>query len=156
MKETLFRFNPFTIAEWSPEQVKQQYDIFAQELVGDDTQMVLANDIDVYANMGYLIGEMIARYSKDVSNMEATLKVNIANTIYRERNQYVEEHKNEKAPAMSYFENRALSQYLEETKVLNEKEAFLKRFKYAYDSIQDKQNALKKKLDSVRFDLLGR
>jgi len=155
MKEILFRFNPFTIAEWSNNQVKEQYDVFANELVDDDTQMVLANNIDLYANMGYLIGEMIARYSEDVANMEAKLKSNVSNQIYKLREQWLKDSA-DKPPAMSYFENKANSMYLDETMELNTKEAFLKRFKYAYDSIQDKQNALKKKLDSVRFDLLGR
>lgn len=155
MKETLFRFNPFTVATWDNSQIKTQYDVFAEQLRDGDSIMELSENIDLYANMGYLIGEMIARYSRDVDDMDSQLKVNIANSTYRERNQWLSE-KADKAPAMSYFENRALSMHLDEMKALNEKEAFRKRFKYAYDSIQDKQNALKKKLESVRYEIGGR
>lgn len=155
MKEILFRFNPFTVAEWSNDQIKVQYDVFANNLSEGDTLMELSNNIDLYANMGYLIGEMIARYSRDVDDMEAQLKVDIANTISKERIQWLKDNA-DKPPAMSFFENRALSMNLKAMNELNEKEAFRKRFKYAYDSIQDKQNALKKKLESVRFEIGGR
>lgn len=155
MKETLFKFNPFTVAEWDNEQIKAQYDVFANQLSDNDSPMGLSENIDLYANMGYLIGEMIARYSRDVDNMESQLKVDMANTISKERIQWLKDNA-DKPPAMSYFENRALSMHLDEMKALNEKEAFRKRFKYAYDSIQDKQNALKKKLESVRFEIGGR
>jgi len=155
MKEILFRFNPFTVAEWSNDQIKEQYDVFAKNLMEGDSPMELSTNIDLYANMGYLIGEMIARYSRDVDDMEAQLKVDIANTISKERIQWLKDNA-DKPPAMSFFENRALSMNLVAMKDLNEKEAFRKRFKYAYDSIQDKQNALKKKLESVRYEIGGR
>jgi len=155
MKEILFRFNPFTVAEWSNDQIKEQYDVFAKNLMEGDSPMELSTNIDLYANMGYLIGEMIARYSRDVDDMEAQLKVDIANTISKERIQWLKDNA-DKPPAMSFFENRALSMNLIAMKDLNEKEAFRKRFKYAYDSIQDKQNALKKKLESVRYEIGGR
>lgn len=155
MQEKLFRFNPFNIKEWSELELKEQYGILENHLMLGDSPMELANDIDVYANMGYLIGEMVARYYEMVSNMESQLKVNLANAVYRERNDWIKTNA-DKAPAMSYFENKAQSMFLDETIKLNEKEANLKRFKYAYDSIEDKQNALKKKLESVRFDLFNK
>jgi hypothetical protein len=154
-QERLFRFNPFKIMEWSEEELILQYNILEEALTCGDTPMELSNDIDLYANMGYLIGEMVARYSESVSNDDVILKTNIANEIYRERDQWVKE-KVDKAPAMAYFESKALSKYIKESIILNQKEASLKRFKIAFESIQDKQNALKKKMESIKFDTFGR
>ena len=152
MKERLFRFNPFQIAQWSEEQVTEQYEVLSDNLIGDDTPFSIANDIELYSDMGYLIGEMVARYSELVANDDVLLKTNIANEIYRERDQWLKE-KVDKPPAMAYFEAKALSKFIKESIILNQKESTLKRFKYAYDSIQDKQNALKKKLESVKLDM---
>ena len=153
--ERLFRFNPFNIKEWKDHEVKEQYEILENSLSFSDTPMELAWDIDVYANMGYLVGEMIARYYELVSVHEVKLDSEIANYIYRERDQWLKE-KVEKAPAMSYFENKAKSVYIDGLSEQARLESNLKRFKYAYDSIQDKQNALKKKLESIKFDTFGR
>lgn len=153
--EKLFRFNPFNIKEWNDAEIKEQYTILESKLLFGDSPMELSNDIDVYANIAYLIGEMIARYYEKVSITESKLKVNIANTIYRERNDWMKSS-SDKAPAMSYFENKANSMFLDEIQELAIMESNLKRFKYAYDSIELKGNALKKKLDSLKFDLLNR
>lgn len=155
MKETLFRFNPFNIANWTNEQVKEQYDIFAESLIDSDNSIALATNIDLYANMGYLIGEMIARYYQDVSITEAEYKVSLANEITKSRNQWLKEH-SDKPPAMSFFENQVMSKQLDELKELTRLETNLKRFKYAYESIDQKQNALKKKLESIKYDTIGR
>lgn len=156
MEEKLFRFNPFQIEQWTPEQVKEQYEVFSQQLQDDDTSTIaLAENIDIYANMGYLIGEMIARYYQTVANFEASIKSKIAMDIYRERDVWVKSQA-EKPPAMSYFEAIVHSKFEKELLELADYEAKLKRFKYAYDSIEAKQNALKKKLESVRYDTFGR
>lgn len=154
-EEKLFRFNPFRIKEWTNEEVTEQYTILEESLMLGDTPVELAHDIDVYANLGYLMGEMIARYYETCSNLESRLKVDVANHIYRSRNQWLKQNA-DKAPAMSYFENEANSMFLNEQMELVKTEANLKRFKYAYDSIESKQNALKKKMESLRYDTLSR
>lgn len=153
--EKLFRFNPFNIKNWEEKELVEQFDILERTLTGGDTPFELANDIELFANMGYIIGEMIARYYQSVSSLDAKLKVDLANATYRERNEWVKTN-TDKAPAMSYFENKAQSMFLDETMKLVEYEANLKRFKYAYDSIESKQNALKKKLESIKFDMFNK
>lgn len=155
MPETLFRFNPFNIKEQPDDWIVAQYTAQEESLMFDDSPSALAHDIDVYANMNYLIGEMIARYSLLVSIADAELKVNLSNMTYKQRDQYVATHA-DKPPAMSYFENVALSLYLKENIELSRMESVLKRYKIAYESIEAKQNALKKKLDAIRFDVLNR
>jgi hypothetical protein len=114
--------------------------------------MELAKDIDIFANMGYLVGEMIARYSEQVSIMDNTVKVDYANETYRERDYYLKTH-SDKAPAMAYFENKARAKLLDAYSELARMESTLQRFKFAYTSIEQKQNALKKRLEAIKFDL---
>ena len=149
--ERLFMFNPFQIKEWTSDQVKEQFDILIDSLSGDDTPFALAYDIEIYANLGYLCGEMIARYYQDYTSDKLDIENKISNDTYREREAW-SKMTPEKPPAMSYFEAKAQTKYIDELKQLAQTEANLKRFKYAYDSIESKQNALKKKLESIKFD----
>ena len=153
--ERLFMFNPFNIKNWTSEQVKEQFDILIDSLSGEDTPFGLAYDIELYANLGYLCGEMIARFHEEFGSFKVEVESNINNATYRERKSWAELN-TEKPPAMSYFESKAQTQYIGELKKLMKMESDLKRFKYAYDSIESKQNALKKKLESIKFDTFGR
>lgn len=153
--ERYFRFNPFQIEEWTELELSEQYSILENSLCFGDTPMELAHDIDVYANMGYLIGEMIARYYRIVGDVDAQLKVDISNDVYRERNQWMKTNDG-KAPAMTYFESLATSKYIDRYKELHLKESRLKRFKFAYDSLDSKMNALKKKIEAVKFDIFNK
>jgi hypothetical protein len=150
--EKIFRFNPFTIKNWTDEQVKTQYELLESTLRQGDTPFELATDIDIFANMGYLIGEMVARYSEDVSIKDNTVKINYANETYKERDYYMKTH-SDKAPAMSYFENRARAKLMDEYSELARAESSLQRFKFAYASIESKQNALKKRLEAIKYDI---
>jgi hypothetical protein len=153
--EKLFRFNPFNIKNWQEAELVEQFSILERTITNGDTPYELSNDIDIYANLGYLLGEMVARYYQLSASLDAQLKVNLANATYRERNEWTKTNP-DKAPAMSYFENKAHSMFLDETMKLVEYEANLKRFKYAYDSIESKQNALKKKLESIKFEMFNK
>jgi len=155
MNEKLFIFNPFNIKNWTNEEVKEQYTILEQALTSGDTPFELATNIELYANMGYLIGEMIARYYEVVEISSVELKVAISTEIYKDRDYWLST-KTDKPPAMSYFESKALSKNMEDHKKLAHQESVLKRFKFAYDSIEQKQNALKKKLEAVKYDTFNR
>lgn len=155
LTEKLFMFNPFNIKNWTDEEVAEQYEILSNSLSGEDTARSISYDIELYANMGYLVGEMIARYYELSSVQKAKTDSDVSNAVYRERDAWMKLN-TEKPPAMSYFEAKAQTLYLEDLKSLVEKEANLKRFKFAYDSIESKQNALKKKLESLKFDTFGK
>lgn len=156
MEERLFRFNPFDIEHWTVEQVVAQYKEFEQAMPDDDgTTYTLATSIELYANMGYLIGEMIARYYYDTANLEAEIKAGMALQVYKNRDIWVQSHA-DKPPAMSYFEAEAYAFYKDKLQQLAKMESNLKRFKFAYDSLEAKQNALKKKLESIKYDTFGR
>ena len=64
-----------------------------------------------------------------------------------------QETNTEKAPAMSYFEAMAKEYVKEDSKKLAELGSKLFRFKKAYESIESKQNALKKKIEAIKYEL---
>ena len=68
------------------------------------------------------------------------------------RKQWQETQK-EKPPAMSYFESMAKEFVKEDSKKLAELGSRLFRFKKAYESIDSKQNALKKKIEAIRYEI---
>lgn len=153
--EKVFRFNPFIIQEWTDRELIEQYTLMEESLNKGDTPMEIADDIDIYANMGYLVGEMISRYYKIVSDLQNDLKIKLNTDIYKTRQTWTKMN-SDKPPAMSYFEALCVSKLQDAYETLSEKESLLKRFKFAYESISDKQNALKKKLESIKFDVLNR
>lgn len=155
LTEKVFMFNPFNIKNWTDEEVAEQYEILSNSLSGEDTAYSIAYDIELYANMGYLTGEMIARYYQLSSIQTVQTDSDISNAVYRLREAWGKNN-DDRPPAMSYFEAKAKTMYLEELKRLVQMEANLKRFKFAYDSIESKQNALKKKLESLKFDTFGK
>ena len=56
---------------------------------------------------------------------------------------------------MSYFEALATRFCEEDIKLLAQKESDLKRFKNAYSSVEEKLNALKKKMESIKYEEFG-
>lgn len=54
---------------------------------------------------------------------------------------------------MSYFEAMAKEFVKEDSKRLADLGARLFRFKKAYESIDSKQNALKKKIEAIRYEI---
>jgi len=70
-----------------------------------------------------------------------------------EKNNEPQETNTEKAPAMSYFEAMAKEYVKDDSKKLAELGSRLFRFKKAYESIDSKQNALKKKIEAIRYEI---
>jgi hypothetical protein len=156
MNERLWLFNPFDIQNWTDEQVAEQFRTFEKSIPDDDgTAFTYANTVEIYANMNALIGEMVARYAFRTAEREASLKSTMALYTYKQRDLWVQTNA-EKAPAMSYFEAQSYAFYQTELLALAQMESNLKRFKYAYESFEAKQNAVKKKLESIRYDTFGR
>lgn len=73
--------------------------------------------------------------------------------VYRLRKDWLQ-LSNEKAPAMSYFEAQAREQVADIRKKQIEAESMLTRFKKSYESLETKQNALKKKLDAMKYEVV--
>ena len=151
--EKMYLFNPFTIQNAESEKIAETYTNLQNALaIETDTGFNISKNIELYANMNYLIGEMIARLQKEYDTLKTEISIAENKQIYMQRKQWQETNA-EKAPAMSYFEAIAKEYVKEESKKLADLGARLFRFKKAYESIESKQNALKKKLEVIRYEL---
>ena len=151
--EKLYMFNPFTIQNAESQQIADTYINLQNKLIQDaDTGWKLASNIEIYSNMNYLIGEMIARLQEQYDLLKTEISITENKQVYMQRKQWQETNK-EKAPAMSYFEAMAKEFVKEDSKKLAELGARLFRFKKAYESIDSKQNALKKKIEAIKNEI---
>ena len=151
--EKLYMFNPFTIQNADSLQIAETYGNLQSMLVENaDTGFLVSKNIEIYANMNYLIGEMIARIQQEYDMLKTEISIQENKQVYMQRKQWQETQK-EKPPAMSYFEAMAKEYVKEDSKKLAELGARLFRFKKAYESIDSKQNALKKKIEAIRYEI---
>ena len=95
---------------------------------------------------------MIARLQKEYDLLKTEISIAENKQVYMQRKQWQETQK-EKAPAMSYFEAMAKEYVKDDSKELADLGARLFRFKKAYESIDSKQNALKKKIEAIRYEI---
>lgn len=146
-------FNPFKINQATDEAIINTYTNIQNSLAVDpETGFEIATNIERYANMGYLLGEMIARYKEQYNQLKANITIQKSKQIYMQRKRWMEENA-EKAPAMSYFEALGEEFVQKEMIELGKMDSNIDRFKNALSSITEKQNALKKKLEIMRYEL---
>lgn len=153
--ERLYLFNPFNIKNWTDQEIKLQIDhlIDIYDTESDSLYQYSCN-IENLANQNYLIGEMIARLSEQVLLKKNAVDATEKKQVYISRKQW-EETQTGKAPAMSYFEACANDFVKDEREKLAKLQSDLTRFKYAYESIEAKMNAIKKKMESIRYEEFG-
>ena len=146
-------FNPFIIENADSKEISETYSKLQSEIIDNaDTGFLISNNIEIYANMNYLLGEMIARIQQEYDLLKADISIKENKQVYELRKNWKNES-TEKAPAMSYFEAQAKEYVKEDSKKLAELGARLFRFKKAYESIDSKQNALKKKIEAIRYEI---
>lgn len=150
--EELYLFNPFRIKSKTEIELKDIYEKIYKELKEEpNTMYEYAHNIEIYSNLNYLVGEIIARLQKDVIELKTKIKIDTAITQTEERKNWNSEVDG-KPPAISYFEALATRFSQKDINSLADKECSLSRFKNAYKSIEEKINALKKKMESIKFE----
>ena len=112
-----------------------------------------AHNIEVYSNLNYIVGECIARLTKSLIELKTKIEIDKAIKCVEERNNWNEE--DGKKPAISYFEALATRFCEKDIQTLAKKESELKRFKNAYTSVEEKLNALKKRMEAVKYEEIG-
>lgn len=148
-----FMFNPFVISQATSQQIADTYTKLQEQIIQDaDTGFNIAKNIEIYANMNFLLGEMIARLQEQYDTLKTETNIAENKQVYMQRKQW-QETNTDKAPAMSYFEAMAKEFVKKELIELAQLGARLFRFKKAYESIDSKQNALKKKLEAIKYEL---
>ena len=152
MNNKLYLFNPFQIKKKSEIELKNIYEEVYKSLLEEcNTMYEYAHNIEVYSNLNYIIGEIVARLQKDVLELKTKIKIDTSITQTEERKKYIAEV-DKKPPAMSYFEALATRFSQDDINRLADKECSLKRFQNAYRSTEEKINAIKKKMEAVRFE----
>lgn len=153
MNERFLLFNPFDVKNKSNNDLRDIYNEVYKEIRKDEVSMYdYAHNIEVYSNLNYIIGECIARLTKDVIELKTEIEVNKAIKCVEERQNWNNE--DGKIPAMAYFEALATRFCEDKINQLAEKECSLRRFKNAYNSTEEKMNAIKKKMDAVKFEVV--
>ena len=154
MKEKLYLFNPFEIKRVEPNELRKIYNEIFKGLIEDpNTMYEYSHNIEVYSNLNYIIGEIIARLTKDVIELKTKIEINKAIKCVEERNNWNKE--DGKQPAMSYFDALATRFCEDDIKLQAQKECDLKRFKNAYISTEEKINSLKKRQDAIKYEEIG-
>lgn len=151
MNEKSYLFNPFNIKDVNEKELKNMYQsVFSGLLENPNSMYEYSHNIEVYSNLNYIIGEIIARLTKDIIELKTKIQIDTAINTTEERKSWNKE--DGKPPAMAYFEALATRLSKDDINRLADKECSLKRFKNAYTSTEDKINSLKKKLESIRFE----
>ena len=151
--EKLYMFNPFMIEKADSREIGETYSKLQEKIHKEtDTPYQLAENIEIYSNMNFLLGEMIARIQREYDLLKTDISITENKQIYMQRKQW-QETNTDKAPAMSYFEAMAKEYVKEDLKKLADLGSRLFRFKKAYESIESKQNALKKKMEAIKMEI---
>lgn len=147
-----YLFNPFNIKQATNNDLRDAYnDVYKELIETPNTMYEYAHNIEVYSNLNYIVGECIARLTEDLIQLKTDIEIKKSiNAVEERRNWNTEEYG--KQPAMSYFEALGTRFCEEEIKLLAQKEGNLRRFKNAYESTENKLNALKKRMESIKYE----
>jgi len=152
MNEKLYLYNPFKIKEITNAQLQELYnDIFSKLIDEPQTMYQYSHNVEIYTNLMYICGECIARFTREIIELKTKIQIDTAINQTEERKNWDTE-KYGKTPAISYFEALAVRISQDDIKKLADKECFKTRFKNAYDTLESKCNAIKKKIEAVRYE----
>ena len=152
MNNEMYLFNPFQIKKKTEIELKEIYENVYKDLLEDcNTMYEYAHNIEVYSNLNYIIGEIVARLQRDVIELKTKIKIDTAINQTEERKRWNIDV-NGKPPAISYFEALATRFSQDDINKLADKECSLRRFQNAYNSTEEKINALKKKMEAVKYE----
>lgn len=152
MFDRSYLLNPFLLQTATLDDLGRQIQVLAEQYIYDDhTPNDVVSNINLESDLLVIYGEIIARFQKDAELTKLDANILEAKTIYQLRKDWAETS-TERSPAIRYFEAQAE----ELTKPLRlkqiESENMLLRFKNQYKSVETKQNALKKKLEAMRYE----
>lgn len=152
LDEKLYLFNPFMIKKATEKELQELYKSVFEQLIKDpNTMYEFSKNIEVYANLTYIVGEIIARLTRDILEIKTDIEIEKAEVSVQERKNWDTE-RDGKQPAMAYFEALGTRFCKDKIKLLADKECSLKRFKNAYNSLESKMNAIKKQMESIKYE----
>lgn len=150
--EEVYLYSPFDVKRWTNEEVERETGLLIKRYNPNaDTMYQLALNVETLANINYLFGEMIARLEFEYGVLKEQVKQKEDKAVYTLRNEW----HNERVPNIDYFKARASELVETERTRCLEKLEMLNRFKYAYKVYEEKINAVKKKMDSIKYEEFG-
>lgn len=144
-------FNPFQLMDDNDENLSKTINDLAKQYRYSDLPQDIVFNINLEADLLMIYGEFIARLTEKCSLLKLENDVKEDKLITQLRTDWLKEN-TDKAPAMRYFEAKASEVLKDDRAKQFKEESMLKRFKQAYASLETKQNALKKKLESLRYE----
>lgn len=152
MNDKKYLFNPFMIKDVSNSKLQEMYQETYEKLLEDPNSMFeYAYNIEIYSNLMYICGECIARFTREIIELKTKIQIDTAVNQTNERKSWNVE-RDGKVPAITYFEALATRMSKDDINKLADKECFKDRFKNAYNSLETKCNALKKKMEAIKFE----
>lgn len=152
--EKTYLYNPFDVKIWSDEMIEKQVRaLLPRYNPDDDTMYGMAKNVETLANIMYLFGEMIARLTKEYGLLKIDCDAKEKKAITVERKKWVQENPNDKVPSITYFEAKAAEFVRDDKEKVLDKYADLTRFKEASDKYEAIMNAIKKKMDAIKYEM---
>lgn len=155
--EKAYLYNPFDVKNWSAAQIEEQVRALIPRYSGDDDTMYgMARNVETIANINYLFGEMIARLTKQYGLKKIDVDAKEKKQATLARRAWGLNNPMEKYPAMSYFEAEAAEYVRQDKETLMSVYEDLTRFKNASEKYEQIMNAIKKKMDAVKYEEFNR
>lgn len=151
MFERHYLLNPFLLKTSSDEELSKQINKMVATYRKTDIMADVAYNINLESDLLMIYGEFIARLQEEYSLVKLQADNQEAKAIYQLRNDW-EKTNTGKTPSIEYFKAQASDLVKDLREKQYKAESMLTRFKKAYSSLETKQNALKKKLDVMRFE----
>ena len=145
-------FNPFDLPNATQEQltneVKKLIDAIDENA---DTPVTLSENVLIYSQLLYLYGEIRVRCQKAYSMVKLENKNKELILLNDIKDEWSKDHDG-KAPTAKYFEAKVALQMKEDRLKEIKCAEQVERFDNAYDATKEKMNAVKRKIDSIRYE----
>ena len=146
-----YLFNPFALAEVDDDELRKQIDVIVSKQKWGETPYDIAFNIQLESDLLMIYGEFISRFQRDYALTKLEADNLVSETTYKLRDEY---NGDARIPAMSYFERKAEKLAKDIRSKQYTLDSQLTRFKKAYSSLESKQNALKKKLEAMKYEAI--
>lgn len=151
MYDRTYLFNPLLLQTATDDELSREINNLASQYSHSEEITDIVFNINLESDLLMIYGEMIARFQENYSLTKLEADNIEAKTIYQLRSDWVKTN-TEKAPSIDYFKAQASSIVSDLREKQYKADSMLTRFKKAYTSLESKQNALKKKLEALKYE----
>lgn len=140
-------FNPFNLAKCTDEDLIKRIETLLSK-INENGDMIgeLSNTVIILSDVLPIYGELTTRLQKEYSLTKYENGIKETKIAYELKSQSTT-----KLP-VSYFNALAQEKMLEDKKKEFELQMKTQQMKYAFEATQEKINAIKKKMDSIKFE----